>query len=37
MPEFNLESYPQHSKKVNVCDLDFSHARRDPLSEEEIR
>jgi hypothetical protein len=37
MPEFNLESYLQHSKKVNVSDLDFSPARRYSLSEEEIR
>jgi hypothetical protein len=37
MPEFNLENYLQHSRKVNASDLDFSQARSYPLSEEEIR
>ena len=37
MPEFNLESYLEHSKKVDVSDMDFSQAPRYPLSEEEIR
>src|ERR1700688_3579854 len=37
MPEFNLESYLEHSKKVDASDMDFSQAQRYPLSEEEIR
>ena len=37
MPEFNLESYLEHSKKVDASDMDFSQAPRYPLSEEEIR
>ena len=34
MPEFNLESYLEHSKKVDASDMDFSEAPRYPLSEE---
>jgi hypothetical protein len=34
---FNLESYLEHSQKVDVSDLDFSEASRYPLSEDEIR
>jgi hypothetical protein len=34
---FNLESYLEHSKKVDVGDLDFSDAAKYPLSAEEIR
>jgi rubrerythrin len=37
MPEFNLESYIEHSKKVDVSDMDFSQAPRYPLSDEEVR
>jgi hypothetical protein len=37
MPEFNLGSYLDHSKKVDVSDMDFSQAQRYPLSEQEIR
>jgi rubrerythrin len=37
MPEFNLASYLEHSRKVDVGDMDFSEAGRDPLSPEEIR
>ena len=36
-PEFNLESYLEHSKKVDVIDMDFTEASLYPLSEEEIR
>ena len=36
MPEFKLDSYLEHSKKVDVSDMDFSQAPRYPLSEEEI-
>lgn len=37
MTEFNLESYLEHSKKVDASDVDFNQAPRYPLSEEEIR
>jgi hypothetical protein len=37
MPEFNLESDLQHSKKADISDMDFSQAARYPLSEEEVR
>jgi rubrerythrin len=37
MTEFNLESYLEHSKKVDVSDMDFSEAARYPLSPDEIR
>lgn len=37
MSEFNLESYIDHSKKVDVSDLDFADVPRYPLSEGEIR
>jgi hypothetical protein len=37
MPEFNLQSYLEHSKKVDASDMDFSQAARYPLAEEEIR
>lgn len=37
MPEFNLTSDLEHSRKVNVSDLDFSEASRYPLSPREIR
>jgi|HubBroStandDraft_6_1064221.scaffolds.fasta_scaffold1390076_1 hypothetical protein len=28
MPDFNLDSYLQHSKKVDVSDMDFSQMPR---------
>ncbi len=34
---FNLPSYLEHSRKVDLSDLDFSEASRYPVSEEEIR
>src|SRR5580658_9483446 len=34
---FNLTSYLEHSRKVDLSDLDFSEASRHPLTEEEIR
>ena len=34
---FNIENYLNHSKKVDVTDLDFSEARNYPLSENEKR
>jgi hypothetical protein len=34
---FNLESYLDHSQKVDVSDLDFSEASNYPLSGDEIR
>jgi hypothetical protein len=37
MSEFNLESYLDHSKKVDVSDINFEEAARYPLSEDEIR
>ncbi len=37
MSDFNLESYIEHSRKVDVSDMDFSEAARYPLSPEEIR
>ena len=37
MSEFNLESYLEHSKKVDVSDMDFADVPRYPLSEGEIR
>jgi fatty acid desaturase len=37
MPDFNLDSYLQHSKKVDVSDMDFSEVRRYSLSPGEIR
>jgi hypothetical protein len=37
MPRFNLESYLRHSKKVDVCALDFAGAAESPLSTDEIR
>jgi hypothetical protein len=37
MAEFNLESYIEHSKKVDVSDFDFSEVARFPLSPEEVR
>jgi len=37
MPPFNLESYHEHSKKVDVSDLDFAEAAKYPLSADEIR
>ncbi len=37
MIEFNLESYLEHSKKVDVSDLDFTEAARYPISPDEIR
>jgi len=33
MPEFNLQSYLEHSQKVDVSDMDFSQAARYPLSD----
>jgi hypothetical protein len=36
-PGFDIEKYLNHSKKVDVTDLDFSAARSYPLSENEIR
>lgn len=36
-PGFDIEKYLNHSKKVDVSDLDFSAARNYPLSENEIR
>ena len=30
MPDFNLDSYLQHSKKVDVSDMDFSQMRQVP-------
>jgi len=32
---FNIENYLNHSKKVDVSDLDFSAARNYPLSDNE--
>ncbi|MCI0354100.1 MAG: acyl-ACP desaturase [Acidobacteria bacterium] len=38
MPQgFNLESYLRNSKKVDVSDLDFSLAKRYPLTADEVR
>jgi len=37
MPEFNLASYLEHSRKVDVSDLDFRDAAKYPLSPEETR
>jgi hypothetical protein len=37
MSEFNLESYIDHSKKVDVSDMDFADVPRYPLSDGEIR
>jgi hypothetical protein len=37
MSEFNLSSYLEHSKKVDVSDMDFSQAAQFPLSEDEVR
>jgi hypothetical protein len=37
MSEFNLESYLEHSKKVDVGDMDFSDAAHYPLSPDEVR
>jgi hypothetical protein len=34
---FNLPSYLEHSRKVDLSDLDFSEASRYPVTEEEIR
>ena len=34
---FDIEKYLAHSRKVDVSDLDFSAARRYPLTESEIR
>lgn len=34
---FDIEKYLVHSRKVDVSDLDFSTARRCPLTESEIR
>lgn len=34
---FDIEKYLVHSKKVDVCDLDFSAVQRYPLTESEIR
>jgi hypothetical protein len=36
-PGFNIEKYLNHSKKVDVTDLDFSAARNFPISENEKR
>jgi hypothetical protein len=37
MSEFNLDSYLEHSKKVDVSDMDFTEVPRYPLSAGEIR
>jgi hypothetical protein len=37
MPEFNLERYLEHSRKVDVSDIDFSAVKNYPLSVGEIR
>ena len=37
MSQFKLESYLEHSKKVDVGDLDFGKAAKFPLSTDEIR
>jgi hypothetical protein len=37
VPELNLASYLEHSRKVDVSDMDFSEAARYPLSADEIR
>jgi hypothetical protein len=34
---FNLESYIEHSRKVDLADFDFSEVSRYPLSEDEVR
>jgi len=36
MSDFNLASYLEHSKKVDVSDLDFTDAPLHPLSQDEI-
>ena len=33
MSEFNLDSYLEHSKKVDVSDMDFAEVSRYPLSD----
>jgi len=37
MSKFNLESYIEHSKKVDVSDLDLAEAAKYPLSPSEVR
>jgi hypothetical protein len=37
MAEFNLDNYVEHSKKVDISDLDFSEVARHPLSADEVR